>query len=162
MEAFGPAARTWFAESFERPTPVQARGWREIAAGSHALLIAPTGSGKTLAAFLWCDRPADAAAAEPTPSRGVRVLYVSPLKALVYDVERNLRAPLVGIAARRASGSASRCARRASTCAPATRRRRSGAAQARDPAEILVTTPESLYLLLGSRAREHAAQRSRP
>src|SRR5690606_19847502 len=109
--SFSPATSAWFEASFAGPTPVQADGWARIAAGEHALLLAPTGSGKTLAAFLWCiDRLACGArapasgddASAPAPGagperRGVRVLYVSPLKALVYDVERNLRAPLVGV-----------------------------------------------------------------
>ncbi|HVH05903.1 MAG TPA: DEAD/DEAH box helicase, partial [Myxococcota bacterium] len=150
MEAFGPAARTWFTESFERPTPVQARGWREIAAGRSALLLAPTGSGKTLAAFLWA---IDRLSREPeAPTSGVRVLYVSPLKALVYDIERNLRAPLIGV--RRTGerlGVAARTPRVAVRTGDTPARER--AAQARDPAEILVTTPESLYLILGSAQR---------
>jgi len=150
--AFSPATRAWFEASFAAPTPVQADGWERIAAGLHALLLAPTGSGKTLAAFLWCiDRLSDARVAPPR--RGVRVLYVSPLKALVYDVERNLRAPLVGVqrAAERL-GLAARAPRVAVRTGdtPAALR----AAQARDPAEILVTTPESLYLILGSAQRE--------
>src|SRR5438309_7496584 len=95
LDAFGPATRAWFADAFESPTPVQTRGWPHIARGEHALLLAPTGSGKTLAAFLAClDRlTALPAGAEP----GVRVLYVSPLKALAYDVDRNLPVPPVGI-----------------------------------------------------------------
>jgi len=101
LTPFGAAARAWFESSFERATPVQEQGWARIAAGEHALLIAPTGSGKTLAAFLYCiDRLARAKApegAEPPRPPGVRVLYISPLKALVYDIERNLRAPLVGV-----------------------------------------------------------------
>ncbi len=152
MEVFGAAARRWFQANFDAPTPVQHRGWAHIAAGEHALLIAPTGSGKTLAAFLyWIDRlgrrPTDAAS-------GVRVLYVSPLKALVYDIERNLRAPLVGVqrAAEQLAASpafrAPRVAVRTGDTPQSARR-----AQARDPAEILVTTPESLYLILGSEQR---------
>jgi ATP-dependent Lhr-like helicase len=163
-----PATRAWFEASFAAPTPVQAEGWARIAAGEHALLLAPTGSGKTLAAFLWCiDRLACGAAAGPpdhqaAPHRragsgpeppGVRVLYVSPLKALVHDIERNLRAPLVGVqrAAERL-GAAVRMPRVAVRTGdtPAALR----AAQSRDPAEILVTTPESLYLILGSAQRE--------
>jgi ATP-dependent Lhr-like helicase len=154
VDAFGPAARAWFAESFERPTPVQERGWRQIAAGSHALLLAPTGSGKTLAAFLWA---IDRLSREGAPEKpGVRVLYVSPLKALVYDIERNLRAPLVGVrrAAERA-GIAVHTPRVAVRTGDTPTRER--AAQARDPAEILVTTPESLYLILGSAQRSTLA-----
>ena len=146
---FSEATQRWFDDNFQAPTPVQDRGWREIADGKHALLVAPTGSGKTLAAFLaGIDRlgtlPDDA---EP----GVRVLYVSPLKALVYDIERNLRAPLVGIArvAERLAipfHQASVAVRTGDT--PQRERQR----QAKNPAEILVTTPESLFLILGSKA----------
>ena len=94
--------RDWFAATFAAPTPAQVEGWAAIAAGHHTLIHAPTGSGKTLAAFLWClDRlvrdPSPAARPASSPA-SVRVLYVSPLKALTYDVERNLRAPLAGIA----------------------------------------------------------------
>jgi ATP-dependent Lhr-like helicase len=151
VEFFSPAARSWFAASFDRATPVQERGFERIAAGEHALLLAPTGSGKTLAAFLWCLDRLTSREDDGTP--GVRVLYVSPLKALVYDVERNLRAPLVGI--RRAAeqlGAPVRVPRVAVRTGDTPARER--AAQARDPAEILVTTPESLYLILGSRQRE--------
>ncbi|MEX1366707.1 MAG: DEAD/DEAH box helicase, partial [Nannocystaceae bacterium] len=94
MDSFSPATLTWFRQSFEGPTPVQAQGWPRIASGEHSLLIAPTGSGKTLAAFLWC---IDRLIREPERGPGCKVLYISPLKALVYDVERNLRSPLVGI-----------------------------------------------------------------
>ena len=159
LTPFGPAARAWFESSFERATPVQAKGWARIAAGEHALLIAPTGSGKTLAAFFWCiDRLSrdgaigSAPAATPRPP-GVRVLYISPLKALVYDIERNLRAPLVGV--RRAAeklGLPVRMPRVAVRTGDTPARER--LEQARDPAEILVTTPESLYLILGSAQRE--------
>ncbi len=101
LAPFGPAVRAWFEATFEAPTEAQADGWRAISEGRHTLIHAPTGSGKTLAAFLWClDRLADRPS--PPPTRGepgsVRVLYISPLKALAYDVERNLRAPLAGIA----------------------------------------------------------------
>ena len=100
LDRFSPAVRDWFASSFEAPTQAQAEGWAAISAGHHTLIHAPTGSGKTLAAFLWClDRLARYPS--PPPARGqagqVRVLYISPLKALTYDVERNLRAPLTGI-----------------------------------------------------------------
>jgi len=153
--SFGPAARAWFEASFTGPTRVQAEGWPRIAAGEHALLVAPTGSGKTLAAFFSCiDRLTRLA---PDAAPGVRVLYVSPLKALVYDIERNLRAPLAGI--RRAAETRGEALARIPRVAvrtgdtPARERR----LQARDPAEILVTTPESLYLILGSRQRETLA-----
>lgn len=150
MLPFGPATQAWFLRNFEAPTPVQAAGWPRIAAGDHSLLIAPTGSGKTLAAFLWC---IDRLLREPPATPGVRTLYVSPLKALVYDIERNLRAPLVGIAAAAEHEAAPprvpRVAVRTGDTSARDRR-----LQARDPAEILVTTPESLYLILGSQARE--------
>src|SRR5262245_28548296 len=95
LEYFGPATRQWFTRAFAAPTEVQRRGWERIAAGDHTLLIAPTGSGKTLAAFLYAlDR---LAALEDGAEPGVRVAYVSPLKALVYDIERNLRVPLAGM-----------------------------------------------------------------
>ena len=138
---FTPAVRSWFAGAFERPTPAQAKGWPAIAAGDHTLILAPTGSGKTLAAFLWS---LDRLCADG--ERGAtRVLYVSPLKALNHDIERNLRTPLRGIAAdppisvALRSGDTSQAAR---------------AAIRRHPPEILITTPESLYLMLTSGARE--------
>jgi ATP-dependent helicase Lhr and Lhr-like helicase len=162
MEWFGPATRAWFESAFDAPTAVQAQGWPRIAAGEHALLIAPTGSGKTLAAFLWCiDRLIDTLShARPghgldgaAEARGVRVVYVSPLKALVYDVERNLGAPLRGIgrAAEQLGATLTlpRVAVRTGDTSDKARRK-----QARNPAEILVTTPESLYLMLGSQVRE--------
>ncbi len=151
IDAFHPATRAWFTDAFEAPTDVQQRGWPPIAAGEHTLLIAPTGSGKTLAAFLWAiDRLGQRATdAEP----GVGVLYISPLKALVYDVERNLRAPLVGIG--RAAAVAGLAFR------PPEVSMRTGDTPQRDrrrfiksPGDILVTTPESLYLLLGGQSRE--------
>ena len=147
---FSPATRRWFSETFGQPTPVQRQGWQAITSGRHALLVAPTGSGKTLAAFLagidYClNRPV---AAPP----GVRVLYVSPLKALVYDVERNLRGPLAGIRHRAlAEGLPVRDVQvdiRTGDTAQKERQR-----QLRQPGDILVTTPESLFLLLGSKAR---------
>ena len=95
MERFGRATRRWFSEAFEAPTAVQRLGWESISAGEHTLLIAPTGSGKTLAAFLWAIDRLSHEPAEDEP--GVRVVYVSPLKALVYDIDRNLRVPLRGI-----------------------------------------------------------------
>jgi ATP-dependent helicase Lhr and Lhr-like helicase len=147
---FHPATAAWFEASFDGPTEVQQRGWAEIAAGHDALLIAPTGSGKTLAAFLWAiDRLGQRAPDDD--GKGVRVLYISPLKALVHDIERNLRAPLVGIgraAARLGEPfEAPRVSMRTGDTSQKERRD-----QLRDPGEILVTTPESLYLLLGSKA----------
>ena len=151
LDVFGAATRSWFEQRFQHPTAVQQRGWPLIAAGKHALLVAPTGSGKTLAAFLWA---LDSLSQRGTSQReGVRVLYVSPLKALAYDVERNLRAPRRGI-----EGCAQQLGEPLQTPRVALRSgdtsRRERRLQARHPAEILVTTPESLYLLLGSQARE--------
>jgi ATP-dependent helicase Lhr and Lhr-like helicase len=151
LTGFQPATRRWFEATFARPTAVQVAGWRAISQGEHALLLAPTGSGKTLAAFLWClDRLAREDAGAP---RGVRTLYVSPLKALAYDIERNLRAPLAGIGrAAEALGQPFRAPRIAVRTGdtPARDRRQ----MLRDPADILITTPESLYLMLGSAARD--------
>ena len=97
LERFSPATRRWFEGAFSAPTAAQAEGWPAISAGEHTLILAPTGSGKTLAAFLWT---LDRLLSEPPPDekKRCRVLYISPLKALAYDVERNLRAPLQGIA----------------------------------------------------------------
>jgi ATP-dependent Lhr-like helicase len=151
LATFSEPVRAWFEQTFEAPTQAQAEGWAAIAQGHHTLIHAPTGSGKTLAAFLWC---LDRLAANPRDERRtVRVLYVSPLKALAYDVERNLRAPLAGIAnqARRLDlppPEISIASRTGDTPADARRD------IARRPPDILVTTPESLYLLLTSRARE--------
>ncbi len=148
LSAFSPATRSWFEAHFAAPTPVQQEGWARIVAGEHALLLAPTGSGKTLAAFLACiDRLAFGPA--PVGPAGVRILYVSPLKALAYDIERNLRAPLGGVQSAAPAVRMPRVAVRTGDTSPAER-----AAQRRKPAEILVTTPESLYLILGSAQRE--------
>ncbi|BCB87762.1 hypothetical protein Psuf_050750 [Phytohabitans suffuscus] len=125
LERFGRATREWFGAAFAAPTDAQAGAWRAIGDGHHALVVAPTGSGKTLAAFLWS---LDRLAREPLPSdprRRCRVLYVSPLKALAVDVERNLRAPSPASATPR-PGSASRGPTSRSACAPATRRPTSG------------------------------------
>ena len=96
LPRFSPSVRDWFTASFDGPTPAQARGWKAIADGDHTLILAPTGSGKTLAAFLWA---IDRLSSEPPPGQNERtqVLYVSPLRALAVDVEKNLRAPLAGI-----------------------------------------------------------------
>ncbi|MGH2446886.1 MAG: Lhr family helicase [Candidatus Limnocylindria bacterium] len=155
LAPFSEPTRTWFAEAFAEPTQAQELGWAAISGGSHALIHAPTGSGKTLAAFLWC---LDRLMTEPRPSRRtvrrtVRVLYVSPLKALAYDVERNLRAPLAGI--RRTAERLGQPVPEVTVASrtgdtPADERRR----LTKTPPDILVTTPESLYLLLTSRARE--------
>jgi ATP-dependent Lhr-like helicase len=143
--------RAWFTASFASPTPVQAAGWSAIAAGEHSLLLAPTGSGKTLAAFLWAIDRLGRAPEEPDPR--CRVLYISPLKALAVDVERNLRAPLVGVSQAAARlGATVRIPSVAirSGDTPNDQRRRIQ----RTPPDILITTPESLYLMLTSRARE--------
>ena len=151
LALFGPATRAWFEASFPTATDVQRLGWESIARGEHALLVAPTGSGKTLAAFLWAiDRLARLPGDAP---EGVRVLYVSPLKALVHDVERNLRAPLAGVLrAGEELGLALRAPRVDVRTGDTPQRDRQR--QVRAPGEILVTTPESLFLMLGSRARE--------
>src|SRR5213080_1605523 len=92
LSVFTPATRAWFEQAFAAPTPAQVQGWPAIAGGGHVLIQAPTGSGKTLTAFLYAiDRLND------TPGQGLRLLYVSPLKALNYDIERNLRGPLAGL-----------------------------------------------------------------
>ncbi|MFN8060295.1 MAG: crosslink repair DNA glycosylase YcaQ family protein [Vicinamibacterales bacterium] len=149
---FHDATRAWFAASFDAPTPAQASAWASIARGESTLVLAPTGSGKTLAAFLWC---INRLMFEPAPDarRRCRVVYVSPLKALAVDVERNLRSPVNGIAN---LASARGLDHRLPTIAvrtgdtPGTERARFR----RESADILITTPESLYLLLTSGARE--------
>lgn len=155
---FSAPVREWFARAFDAPTPVQAEAWQAIARGESALVIAPTGSGKTLAAFLFAiDRlMAEKAAAQAAGERwakGVRVLYVSPLKALGADVERNLRGPLAGIGAAAAAAGEDvpevRTAMRTGDTTAEERRK-----IVRNPPDILITTPESLYLMLTSQARE--------
>src|SRR6478609_4799826 len=138
LGAFSDATRGWFERTFAAPTPAQEKGWPVIASGAHTLIQAPTGSGKTLAAFLYAiDR------LTPTPGAGLRVLYVSPLKALNYDVERNLRGPLAGL-----QSELSVAVRTGDT--PQKER----VAMLRTAPDILITTPESLFLMLTSRARE--------
>jgi ATP-dependent Lhr-like helicase len=149
LDRFSPAVRAWFGARHSAPTRVQALGWPRIAAGEHALLSAPTGSGKTLAAFLACiDRLGRGEARAP----GTRVLYISPLKALAYDIERNLAAPLAEIAALAGPAGlpfrAPSVAVRTGDTSPSARRR-----QLREPPDILITTPESFYLLLTSAGR---------
>src|SRR5215211_6494620 len=140
LAPFSSAVRTWFERTFDAPTPAQARGWPAIASGRHTLIQAPTGSGKTLAAFLW-------ALDQARPSEGTQVLYVSPLKALNYDVERNLRGPLAGLQ-RAGDEQPLRVAVRTGDTSPKER-----AQMLRTPPDILITTPESLFLMLTSRAR---------
>ena len=159
LDRFSPAARAWFRDTFAAPTPAQEIGWDAISRGEHTLLLAPTGSGKTLAAFLWClDR---LAARPPLPldkrgrpvRAGVSVVYVSPIKALSYDIERNLRAPLAGlrIAAAREGLPLPDITVATRTGDTPTRERED---IRKDPPDILITTPESLYLMLTSRSRE--------
>jgi ATP-dependent helicase Lhr and Lhr-like helicase len=138
LDVFSEATRAWFQRTFDGPTPAQALGWPAIAAGGHTLIQAPTGSGKTLAAFLYGIDRLNAA-----PGEGLRLLYVSPLKALNYDIERNLRGPLAGL------GSGLRVAVRTGDTPQKERRQ-----MLSEPPDILITTPESLFLLLTSRGRE--------
>jgi ATP-dependent Lhr-like helicase len=152
LDRFSVATRAWFDGAFEQPTAAQELGWDAIAAGNDTLIHAPTGSGKTLAAFLWS---IDRLLSVPAPSdrERCRVLYVSPLKALAYDIERNLRAPLRGIqreAELRGEALPSiTTALRTGDTSQADRRR-----MLRNPPDILITTPESLYLMVTSQARE--------
>ncbi|PYQ35076.1 MAG: DEAD/DEAH box helicase, partial [Acidobacteria bacterium] len=153
LDLFHPAVRRWFEASFAAPTAAQAKGWAPIVEGRSTLLLAPTGSGKTLAAFLAAiDRLMFSP--EPPKKERCRVLYVSPLKALAVDVERNLRAPIAGIAATAALDGTERFRVPAlairSGDTPAADRAR----MARTPPDILITTPESLYLLLTSNSRD--------
>lgn len=172
MKQFAAPTREWFLGAFGSPTPAQSGAWEAIAGRAHSLVVAPTGSGKTLAAFLWAldglitgtARPgtaasaAEPAAAEPAAAQrgtkiGTRVLYISPLKALGVDVERNLRAPLIGItqtAARLGLDAPHVSVGVRSGDTPTNERRR----LLSHPPDILITTPESLYLMLTSKARE--------
>ncbi len=155
LDLFSEPARDWFRGAFAEPTDVQERGWSAVAAGHHTLMAAPTGSGKTLAAFFWC---LDRLAAEPAPPAAARcrVLYISPLKALAVDVERNLRAPMRGLELHcEAAGlpvPEIRVAVRSGDTAAADRR-----LIERHPPDILITTPESLFLMLTSAARRTLA-----
>ena len=156
LSAFTPQVRDWFGRAFEAPTAAQAQAWPAIATGDHVLISAPTGSGKTLAAFLWgLDRLVAQPSAEDPKERRTRLVYVSPLKALSYDVERNLRAPLRGIGADPVSPDGSPSA---SGLRVAVRTGDTPQAERRDmqrhPPDILITTPESLYLMLTSQVRE--------
>jgi ATP-dependent Lhr-like helicase len=165
MACFHPVTAAWFKAVFDAPTAPQRMGWPVIARGENALILAPTGTGKTLAAFLWCldrlmlhsshpgDKNKDVAGVGQPISHSCRIVYVSPLKALAVDVERNLRSPLAGIAnmARR-MGVAFREPEISVRTGDTPQRDR--ARFARHPADILITTPESLYLLLTSQAAE--------
>jgi ATP-dependent Lhr-like helicase len=149
LGSFHPAVRTWFEQRFpDGPTEPQAAGWREIARGGHTLIAAPTGSGKTLAAFLVCiDRLYQARSTEWEPGSGPSVVYVSPLKALAVDIHTNLEAPLREIEAVAASMGLRapdiRVAVRTGDTAAAER-----AAMLKRPPDFLITTPESLYLMV--------------
>ena len=152
LDRFSVPTRTWFEGAFAAPTAAQEAGWAAIAEGDHVLIHAPTGSGKTLAAFLFA---LDRLFGEPVPDERsrCRVLYVSPLKALAYDIERNLRSPLRGIAnaaARLGVEVPEIFAAMRTGDTPADERRR----MVRHPPDLLITTPESLYLILTSAARE--------
>jgi len=153
LQRFSPATRGWFASAFEAATPAQLGAWTAISSGQHALVVAPTGSGKTLAAFLWALDQVASAPRPDDPRHRCRVLYVSPLKALAVDVERNLRGPLAGI--RRQSAllglpepDVAVGVRSGDT--PADERRRFTTR----PPDVFITTPESLFLVLTSQARE--------
>jgi len=152
LEVFSPATATWFREVFARPTPAQVGAWQAISAGENALVIAPTGSGKTLAAFLWALDDLTRTA-RPSVKERCRVLYVSPLKALAVDVERNLRAPLAGI-----TQTALRLEQAPPSVTVGVRSGDTSAAERRAlitrPPDILITTPESLFLMLTSAARD--------
>src|SRR5271155_3899091 len=156
LELFHPVTAAWFRAVFERPTAPQRLGWPAIARGESTLILAPTGTGKTLTAFLWCldrlmlHRPEANATVKPdAETEGCRVVYISPLKALAVDVERNLRSPLAGIAnMARQQGVVFHTPEISVRTGDTPQRDR--ARFRRHPAEILITTPESLYLLLTS------------
>lgn len=165
LRRFSPATEDWFRGAFAEPTGAQAGAWDAVSTGRHALVVAPTGSGKTLAAFLWAldgiltgraplgpQGDPQVSGTDPDPLQRCHVLYISPLKALATDVERNLRSPLVGIrqaATRRGLELPDvQVGVRTGDTPPAERR-----AFAAKPPDILITTPESLFLVLTSAAR---------
>ena len=153
LEPFSPAVRAWFTTTFPEPTAAQAKGWPAIAGGEHTLILAPTGSGKTLAAFLW---GLDRLVTQPPPpdkAQRTRLVYLSPLRALAVDVEKNLRAPLMGIglaAERLGLDFHAPTVGMRTGDTPADERRK----LVRTPPDLLITTPESLYLMLTSSARD--------
>lgn len=154
LQAFEPAVSRWFESEYEAPSPPQEEGWPHISQGRSTLIMAPTGSGKTLAAFLWSINQLHRELADGKEPAGVHTLYISPLKALSYDIEHNLQAPLAGIRLQQKlagqTPSAITMAVRTGDTRPSSR-----AAMVRRPPHILVTTPESLFLILSSpKARE--------
>ena len=156
LAAFSPAAAAWFSTTFPEPTPPQTKGWPVIAKGEHTLILAPTGTGKTLSAFFW---GLDRLCTEPPPEDEMartRILYISPLRALAVDVEKNLRAPLQGVrmAAERLGEPFYEPSVGLRTGDTSPQERRS---LAKHPPDLLITTPESLYLMLTSRVRETLA-----
>src|SRR5436853_4895719 len=150
LALFLPPVREWFRTTLGEPTPAQRQGWPSIAAGRHTLILAPTGSGKTLAAFLAC---LDGLWRIDPPTKGVQLLYISPLKALNNDIHRNLQVPLQGVAAAADAMHLPlpkiEIAVRTGDTPTAERQRR-----IRKPPHVLITTPESLHLLLTSKARD--------
>ena len=153
LALFHPITARWFREVFDGPTAPQIEGWPAIARGESTLILAPTGTGKTLTAFLWCLDKLMLRTPPDATERGCRVLYLSPLKALAADVERNLNSPLVGIAnlAKR-EGVSVRMPQISVRTGDTSQRDR--ARFNRHPGDILITTPESLYLMLTSAASE--------
>src|SRR3954447_25026104 len=152
LELFHQSVAEWFRASFAAPTPPQAQGWPAIASGDSTLILAPTGTGKTLAAFLWAINRLMFGAQPPAAER-CRVVYISPIKALAVDVERNLRSPLVGVAqmARKQGVDIHEPVISIRTGDTPTAER---ARFSRRPGDILITTPESIYLMLTSNVRE--------
>lgn len=150
LSSFHPVVQAWFTERFGAPSPPQALGWPAIAGGEHALILAPTGSGKTLAAFLKC---LDTLYQEGVaPDAGVQVLYISPLKALNRDIHRNLQEPLAEIAAK-AEAMGAPLPRLTAAVRTGDTSQQERARMLKHPPHILITTPESLYLILTSQAR---------